>query len=206
MVRRRVIGLTGGIATGKSTVAVFLQETYGFAVLDADVYAREAVMPGSEVLQAIARRYGSEVLQADGTLDRARLGAIVFGNPRERQWLEGRIHPFVRQRFVAEIERREETVVLVVPLLFEANMTDLATEIWVVACSPEEQLARLRQRNGYSEEEARSRIEAQLPLAYKCQQADLVLDNSGDRRVWQQQIDRWLRDDLRGLEAIAPRV
>lgn len=198
MSQQHVIGLTGGIATGKSTVAAFLQETYGWPVLDADVCAREAVMPGSPVLEAIASRYGSEILQEDGTLDRSRLADVIFKDVAERKWLEGQIHPFVRQRFVEGIDRHDETVVLVVPLLFEAKMTDLVTEIWVVACSPEEQLRRLRQRNGYSEEEARSRIEAQLPLECKCQQADLVLDNSGDRQFWQRQIDRWVRERPNG--------
>ncbi|MBP0000181.1 MAG: dephospho-CoA kinase [Cyanobacteria bacterium SID2] len=198
MSQRRVIGLTGGIATGKTTVANFLVQTYGFAIFDADVFAREAVAPGSPVLQQIVDRYGREILLLDGQLDRSRLGQIVFKDPSERRWLEAQIHPDVRRRFVEGIQQANSTVVLVVPLLFEAEMTDLVSEIWVVFCPLDRQLERLQQRNGYREADARSRIEAQMPLEQKCQRANLILDNSGDRTVWQHQIRSWLEEPING--------
>lgn len=185
---QRAIGLTGGIASGKTTVARYLGEQYGFPIYDADLLAREAVAQDSPILQRVVDRYGREILQADGTLDRPRLGQVIFQRPQERRWLEAQIHPYVRQRLQTGVETAAGTVVLVVPLLLEAQMTDLVTEVWVVYCTREQQLQRLQQRNGYNEEEARSRIAAQMPLQDKCQYADLVLDNRGDATIWQQQI------------------
>ncbi len=184
----RAIGLTGGIATGKTAISNYLADTYGFPILDADIYAREAVQPGSPILESIVERYGALILLPDGNLNRPELGNIIFCNPAERQWLEQQIHPYVRRRLVEEtqsciaalnmVSQNTLTVVLVVPLLFEAKMTDLCTEIWVVYCSPEVQLERLMQRDGLSYDRASARINAQMPLAQKCQQADVVLDNS----------------------------
>lgn len=184
----RAIGLTGGIATGKTAISNYLADTYGFPILDADIYAREAVQPGSPILESIVERYGALILLPDGNLNRPELGNIIFCNPAERQWLEQQIHPYVRSRFNAATKRciaalnmvsqNTLTVVLVVPLLFEAKMTDLCTEIWVVYCSPEVQLERLMQRDGLSCDRASARINAQMPIAQKCQQADVVLDNS----------------------------
>ncbi|MEG4534109.1 dephospho-CoA kinase [Microcoleus sp. D2_18a_D3] len=220
----RRIGLTGGIATGKTAISNYLADACGFPILDADIYAREAVNPGSPILDSIVKRYGAGILLPDGNLNRPELGSIIFCNADERQWLEQQIHPYVRRRLVEETQsciaasslvsqgtqdlgtKTQETdlfyhhqklepsivekkpgfcakadtltLVLVVPLLFEANMTDLCTEIWVVYCSPEVQLERLMQRDGLSYDRANARINAQLPLAQKCQQADVVLDNS----------------------------
>ncbi len=184
----RLIGLTGGIATGKTAISNYLADACGFPILDADIYAREAVHPGSPILDSIVERYGAGILLPDGNLNRAELGNIIFCNADERQWLEQQIHPYVRRRFVEATQNciaarnpvspNTLTVVMVVPLLFEANMTDLCTEIWVVYCSPEVQLERLMQRDGWNYDRANARINAQLPLAQKCQQADVILDNS----------------------------
>lgn len=178
--QQRRIGLTGGIATGKTTVAQYLAQAQ-IPVLDADQYAREAVQPGTSVLARIVDRYGATILQADGTLDRQQLGDRVFANPHERQWLEQQIHPYVRDRFVTALTTTHHatpTLVLVIPLLFEAQMTDLVTEIWVVTCTPAQQQARLMHRNQLSPEQALARIQSQLDLAVKVQQADVVLDNT----------------------------
>ena len=184
----RAIGLTGGIATGKTAISNYLADTYKFPILDADIYAREAVHPGSPILNSIVERYGADILLLDGNLNRSELGNIIFCNPAERQWLEQQIHPDVRRRFVegtqsciaalSQVSQNTLTFVLVVPLLFEAEMTDLCTEIWVVYCSPEVQLERLMQRDGLSGDRASARINAQMPIAQKCQKADVVLDNS----------------------------
>ena len=195
----RVIGLTGGIATGKTTVSNYLADRYHFPVLDADVYAREAVQPGSPILDAIVERYGPHILLSDGNLNRAELGNIVFNNLADRQWLEQLIHPYVRQCLVAGIQscisrcssvsNDTVTVILAVPLLFEAKMADLCTEIWVVYCSPAVQLERLMQRDNLSFDRANARINTQLPLAQKCQQADVVLDNSSTLDSLLRQVD-----------------
>ena len=185
----RIIGLTGGIATGKSTVSDYLATTYNLPVLDADIYARIAVEIGSPVLDAIAHRY-CDVLLPDGTLNRQKLGEIIFNNPQERQWLEQQIHPYVRDRFVTAIkELSAQTVVLVIPLLFEAGMTDLVTEIWVVYCSYQQQLERLIQRNQLSLEHAQARINSQMPIQEKCDRSDVILDNSTTLEALLKQVD-----------------
>ena len=186
---KRIIGLTGGISTGKTTVSNYMADVYKLPVLDADVYARNAVQPGSPVLSQIAARYGNNILEPDGTLDRPQLGEIIFRNPSERRWLEDIIHPEVRDRFLAAIHQLSETIVLVVPLLFEAHMTDLVTEIWVVSCLRQQQIDRLMQRNSLNFEQASARINAQMPLAEKCQKADIILDNSSSREILLTQVD-----------------
>jgi dephospho-CoA kinase len=159
-------------------------------VLDADIYAREAVQLGSPILSEIIKRYGSSVQLPDGTLNRKRLGEIVFSNPSERLWLEQQIHPYVRDRLLAELDPLTvPTVVLVVPLLFEAGMTDLVTEIWVVSCSPEQQLKRMIERDSLSVEQALFRINSQLSLPEKVARADVVLDNSSTPKDIFQQVD-----------------
>jgi dephospho-CoA kinase len=184
-----IIGITGGIATGKSTVARYLATTCRLPVFDADLYARDAVQPGSPILDRLYQKYGGSIAQADGTLDRAKLGQIIFGNPNERRWVEQQIHPYVRQQLIDRIaESQQFPIVLVVPLLFEAKMTDLVSQVWVVYCSPDRQLARLMQRDGLSREDAIARIDAQMPLSSKCDRADVILDNSADPDVWIAQI------------------
>jgi dephospho-CoA kinase len=181
--RPRTIGLTGGIAMGKTTVSNYLADRYHLPILDADVYAREAVVVGSPVLGRIADRFPG-VLQADGSLDRAKLGAIVFAQPQERQWLEQQIHPVVRDRMQVERDQYQSAnpgrpVVLVVPLLFEAGLTRLVDEIWVIYCPREHQLQQLMRREPQlSRTQATARIDSQMPIAQKCAQADVVLDNS----------------------------
>ncbi len=195
---RRIIGLTGGIGTGKTTVSNYLAKAHQLPVLDADIYARDAVQLGSPVLSKISDRYGSGVLLPDGTLNRKRLGEIVFSNPDERQWLEQQIHPYVRDRFQSELNTLvAPTVVLVIPLLFEAGMTALVTEIWVVSCSQEQQLHRVieRDREAFpkeshlSLEQAQARLNSQLPLQEKVARADVVLDNSSTPEALFKQVD-----------------
>lgn len=190
---RRIIGLTGGIGTGKTTVSNYLTRHYHLPVLDADIYAREAVQLGSEVLEEIKERYGLSILLPDGKLDRLRLGQIVFSSPAERLWLEQRIHPYVRDRFTAQLQllnpQDYPTVVLVVPLLFEARMTDLVTEIWVVRCDQTQQFERLQFRDGLPLEQIQSRINSQMSIEKKVAQADVILDNSSTTEELLKQVD-----------------
>ena len=189
--QHRLIGLTGGIATGKSTVSKYLAEKYHIPVLDADVFAREAVKPNSDILKLIFIRYGDQVKLSDGSLDRSALGNIIFNDQEEKQWLESQIHPYVRTRFTSELEKiTAETVVLSIPLLFEANLTHLVTEIWVVFCDEATQLERLQKRNNLSLAEAQARIKNQLPLTQKIALADVVIDNNQDLTSLYQQCDR----------------
>lgn len=190
--KQRRIGLTGGIGTGKSTVARYLAERYGLPILDADVYAREAVAVGSPILGAIAARYGPGAQLEDGSLDRRRIGEIVFHDPAERRWLEQQIHPYVRQRFHQALETLPEdaTVVLAIPLLFEAGLTGLVSEIWVVACPLADQVARLKARDRLSDSQIVARIASQMDLAQKVAQADVVLDNSQTLEALYAQVDQ----------------
>ncbi len=177
---QRRIGLTGGIASGKSSVGRLLAAR-GLPLLDADVYAREALAPGSTGATAVLERYGAGVRAPGGEIDRAALGRIVFGDGAERRWLEQLVHPLVRGRFAAELEElgAEPLVVLVVPLLFEAGLETLCSEVWLVDCDETQQLQRLMARDGLGEADARARIAAQWPLARKRQLADVVLNNRG---------------------------
>lgn len=187
----RVIGLTGSIGTGKTTVSNYLANTHKLPVFDADIFAREAVEPGSPILQKIVERYGNEVILIDGNLNRQKLGNIIFNDPNERVWLEQQIHPYVRDRFLqatAELSANA-TVLFVIPLIFEANMTDLVTEIWVVFAEKETQLNRLMQRDRLTLEQANARINSQMPLAEKCEKANVILNNSSRLEHLLQQVD-----------------
>ena len=188
---QRRIGLTGGIATGKSSAGHWLATVAGLPVLDADRYAREALAPGSPGARAVLERYGVAVrepaeaapgaVEAAMVLDRSALGRIVFPNPAERRWLEQLVHPLVRARFDQQLAAQADAPVLVlmVPLLFEAGLTGLCSEVWLVDCDEDQQLQRLIARDHCSEAEARARIAAQWPLEQKRPLADCLLNNSG---------------------------
>ncbi|MBO1056360.1 MAG: dephospho-CoA kinase [Dolichospermum sp. JUN01] len=198
---KNLIGLTGGIATGKSTVANYLATTYNLPILDADIYARDAVSVGSPILSQIAEKYGKEIILSDGNLNRSKLGEIIFHQPEERYWVESVIHPYVRNCFAKAInESSANTLILVIPLLFEANLENLVNQIWVVSCSPQQQQQRLIERNNLTPEQAAARINSQLPIAEKIARADVVLDNSGNLESLLQQIDKVLLQNSALLE------
>ncbi len=191
----RIIGLTGGIATGKSTVARIL-ERQGIPVADADQIARQALALGSPIRERVLQRYGQAIQDPSGELDRRKLGRIVFADAAERAWLEAQIHPFVKARLreflkshgAAEARpsyQRSQghgppALCLMIPLLFEAGMENWASEIWVVICTPEQQRQRLALRDPLlTPAEIEARLSSQWPLAEKVRRADVVLDNSG---------------------------
>ena len=187
---QRRIGLTGGIASGKSSVGRFLEQQ-GIAVLDADLYAHEALAPGTPATRAVLERYGAKIQSAlSKGLDRAALGSIVFSDPQERTWLEAQLHPLVRQRFDQELQThgRERVVALMIPLLFEAGLESLCSEVWVVHCSPTQQRQRLMTRNRLSPEEAEQRIRAQWPMDRKTELADCVIKNGSMPLSWTSQV------------------
>lgn len=187
---KRIIGLTGGIATGKTTVSDYLANNYGLSILDADIYAKEAVEINSPILETIKKRYGDPICLENGKLNRQKLGSIIFNDSREKQWLESQIHPYVRQRFKQEINQsQEKVIVLDIPLLFESNLTYLVTETWVVYCSYDQQLKRLMTRNHLTPEEAISRIKSQLSIEEKAKMSDIILDNSSTLENLYEQID-----------------
>jgi len=190
---QRIIGLTGGIGMGKTTISTYLSDVHKLPVLDADLYAREAVEPGSAVLTEIVERYGSGVLLSNGFLDRKRLGEIIFDSLAERLWLEQRVHPYVRDRLEKNLQalsaQHYSTIILVIPLLFEARMTDLVTEIWVVRCPQTRQIELLMQRDRLTLEQAKARISSQMPIERKVSRADIVIENSADLEYLFRQVD-----------------
>ncbi|WP_017294295.1 dephospho-CoA kinase [Geminocystis herdmanii] len=174
-----IIGLTGGIATGKSTVSNYLQEKYAIPVLDADIIARDAVKINSSIYYNIIDRYGENILLNDGNLNRNKLGNIIFNNYAEKIWLESKIHPFVRDSFERKIQELSNPIIILsIPLLFEANMTDLVDQIWVINCDFATQLDRLKSRNNLTQKQAVDRINSQMPLSEKVKKADIVIDNN----------------------------
>lgn len=181
------VGLTGGIACGKTAVANLLAERYGATLIDADQLAREVVEPGRPAYRQIVDHFGPKVLKADNTLDRKRLAALVFADPIERAKLEAMVHPRVRElarNKVASLAalpalQRPRLVVEAVPLLFEVGLEQEFDEVWVVGCAREQQIQRLMARDGISREDAMARLNAQWPLENKVERADRVIDNSG---------------------------
>lgn len=198
-----VIGLTGGIATGKSTVSRMLREM-GAWVIDADVAAHRAVAPGQPALQAIAEAFGAEMIREDGTLDRGRLAQRVFRDEEALQRLNAIVHPQVRRLMFAELEeaRRasERAVVLDVPLLIEGGLYKQVDQVWLVYVDEQEQLRRLMAREGYGKEEAKRRLRAQWPIEQKRAYADVIIDNRGDEQRTRQHVaELWRRIKEQGL-------
>ena len=176
-----IVALTGGIACGKSTVAQMLREC-GAYIVDADEISRGLTAPGGAGLKEVRRIFGPEVFAPDGTLNRAALGQIVFGNDGARQKLNAALHPLIRQEMErqarAGMECGAQVVVLDVPLLFEAGMQDMAQLVACVHCPEEIQILRMKSRNGYSREEAISRIRSQWPLSEKMRLSDLLISTN----------------------------
>jgi dephospho-CoA kinase len=197
-----VIGLTGGIASGKSTVSAMLMEK-GITVIDADLEARLAVEKGEEAYDGIVSRFGTEILQSNGEIDRAKLGAIIFHNEEERLALNAIVHPAVRKRMLEKkeqaIQKGEQLVVLDIPLLFESKLEHLADKTLLVYTDRETQLRRLMNRNSLSEEEAEARINSQMPLSEKVRLADAVINNNGTIEETKEQLlgllDQWLPEE-----------
>ncbi|UQZ35947.1 dephospho-CoA kinase [Paenibacillus sp. PK3_47] len=187
-----IMGLTGGIASGKSTVSALFAGK-GARLVDADVIAREVMLPGHPVLAAAVQAFGSGILQGDGTLDRARLGEIVFRDPGARQKLNDLTHPAIRkeikdQMYTWESQNPQGLVIVDIPLLYESQLESLFERVTVVYVPREVQLTRLMERNGLSREQAEGRLNAQMDIEEKRSRADYVIDNSGDLAHTEQQV------------------
>ena len=190
----RIIGLTGGIACGKSTVSNVLKDC-GARIVDADAIAHELSRPNQPIFHTYVELFGPEIVTPEGTLDRAEIAQRVFSDTVLRDKMNARVHPIIRaaaeDRLDAAHMDGTAVVVLDVPLLFEAGWDALTNDTWVVALPPEEQLARLLARDHTMDEaEARARIAAQMPLAEKCMRADVVIDNSGTREETKERVEK----------------
>lgn len=187
----KIIGLTGGIATGKTTVARFLEQL-GAVVVDADQLSRDAVAPGSPALASVVELFGPAVVAVDGSLDRQAVRGLIFGDNVKRKQLEAILHPAIKalavQRLAEARTSGAEVAVYMAPLLIEAQATDRVDEVWVVTLRPEVQLERLMARDHCSREQAKQIITAQMPLAEKEGYGIVVIDNSGTLEETRQQV------------------
>jgi len=197
----QVIGLTGGIASGKSTVARIL-ERLGAVIIDADLLSREAVLPGTPAHDAIVAEFGPEILLQDATIDRKALGRIIFASTEARRRLEAITHPAIArlaEERIAEARRSDAPVTFyVAPLLIEAGAANRVDDIWVVYADRETQIARLTERDHIRREEAEQRLAAQIPMEEKAAYGSAVIDNRGtpeetERQVtalWKERIEK----------------
>jgi dephospho-CoA kinase len=197
-----VVGLTGGISTGKSTVSNLLRSK-DLPIVDADVIARQVVEPGSSSLSQIVKTFGPEVLQDDGSLDRKKLGSIVFNDEEKRKKLNGIVHPAVRKAMLLGVVKYwmagHKVCVVDVPLLIESGLWRFVATTVVVYCDPETQLTRLMKRDGSTREEASSRLNSQKPITEKLQYADYVIDNSGNQDQLRKNVDEFVEKVNHGV-------
>ncbi|MDT8859429.1 dephospho-CoA kinase [Alkalihalobacillus sp. MEB130] len=191
-----LIGLTGGIASGKSTVSKMIQAK-GIPIIDADQIAREVVEPGTKALQLISEHFGQGVLNEDGTLARKKLGAIIFEQPKERDILNQIVHPAVRNRMNElkdqYIHEGHQTIVFDIPLLYESDLFSLVDKVLLVFVDEATQLLRLVARDQAGESDARRRISSQIPLKQKRKRADAIIDNSGTIEETKNQLETIFR-------------
>lgn len=193
----KVIGLTGGIASGKSTVSELLS-VFGFKVVDADKAAREAVKKGSKGLAQVREVFGDEAIDENGEMNRRYMGDLVFNHPEKRLELNAIIHPIVRD--IMEEEKQEYlkqgyNVIMDIPLLFENELENTVDEVWVVYTSESIQMDRLMQRNNLSLEDVKARVYSQISIDKKSRMADHVIDNLGDKLELKQNLERLLEEE-----------
>lgn len=191
----RIIGLTGGIASGKSTVTSYLKEK-GYPVIDADRVVRDLQAPGGALYRVLVDHFGREILDASGELDRVVLGQRIFSNPSERDWSNRVQGQLIREALAKARDRQaaqSDLFFMDIPLLIEQGYEGWFDAVWLVAVSKETQLKRLMERNHLSERQAKERIVAQMPLDEKRAHADLVLDNNGDLTALYAQLDAALK-------------
>ncbi|MCI1590157.1 dephospho-CoA kinase [Heyndrickxia oleronia] len=188
----KIIGLTGGIASGKSTVSNLLRRK-GFAIVDADIAARKVVEIGKDAYKQIVEAFGPEILQQDQNLDRKKLGTIVFHDEEKRLMLNQIVHPAVREYMQKEketaLKQGKETVIMDIPLLFESNLGFMVDQTILVYVEQSIQLQRLMDRNQFTEAEAMARIQSQMPLEEKIEKSDAVINNNGTIDETEQQLN-----------------
>lgn len=193
------VGLTGGIASGKSTVAAILKR-WGYQVLSADALAHQAIEKGTPGYESVIKRFGKDVLSANGEINRQALGELIFTNRSSREWLEQLIHPIVIAAIRAEIalgaQQGLKFLIVEVPLLFEAGLCDLFDLIWVVSIDPEEQVRRVCQRDRLTEDQAKLRLASQMRAQERESRADTIIYNN----LGQKELEAQVRDLLKTLE------
>ncbi|ENC6720237.1 dephospho-CoA kinase [Vibrio harveyi] len=176
-----VIGLTGGIASGKTTVANLFKQQFKIDIVDADIVAREVVEPGTPGLNAIIEHFGTDIVRDDQTLDRAKLREKIFSNPEEKAWVNGLLHPMIREKMIEDLEQvTSDYALLVVPLLVENKLDSLCDRILVVDVEPQTQISRTVKRDNVSEEQAKAILASQASREQRLAMADDVVKNNPD--------------------------
>ncbi len=194
--KQRRIAITGGIASGKTRVGDFLYQAKQWPILDADVYAHEALNPTSKISKKVLLRYGNQIIEKSKKnhqiINRKALAQIVFQNNNEKNWLEAIIHPFINKRIAEELEKFKSSsvILLIIPLLFEKNYTSICSEILFIDCSRPKQIERLQKRDKLSIDQANQRIDAQWDNSFKKQFVDFIIDNSNDDDSWKEQLKK----------------
>ena len=194
--KQRRIGITGGIASGKTMIGDFLFQAKQWPIVDADLYAHEALSAESQIAKKVLLRHGSKIIQNssknDQIINRKALAKIIFQNDIEKNWLEGIIHPFVNKRIEEELEKLKPNsiVILIIPLLFEKNYSGICSEICYIDCSRSMQLKRLQSRDQISLEEANQIIDAQWENALKKEFSDHIINNSNNDETWKVQLKK----------------
>ena len=187
--QQRRIGLTGGIASGKSTIANYIKKYRDIPILDADQYSKELIKPKSSSYEKVLAYFGPQIVDEHSSgneINRSLLKKIIFENSIHRKWIQNLLHPLIKEKMIEEcnVYINNKIILLVIPLLFEAKFEDICTEIWLVKCSELEQIQRLIRRDKISEETARKIIKLQLTFEAKTEFSDVILDNSDDRNGW----------------------
>ncbi|MGX7162747.1 dephospho-CoA kinase [Enterococcus massiliensis] len=189
---KKILGVTGGIATGKSTV-VDIFRAHGFPIIDGDLIAREVVVPNSPGLAAIVGSFGKEILTEEGTLDRKKLGRIVFQEEEKLNLLNQVLNPFIRSEILRQLQEAEAPLVIAdIPLLFEGHYDQYVDQVAVVYLPESLQVQRLMERDNFSQESAMQRIRSQMPINEKRNRADIVFDNQGTRQQTKKIVEDWL--------------
>ena len=193
--KQRRIGLTGGIASGKSTIAKYIKEYIDIPILDADQYSKDLIKPKSNSYKKVIAYFGPQIVDeysSENQINRELLKKIIFENSIHRTWIQNLLHPLIKEKMIEKCNqfKKNKILLLVIPLLFEARFTDLCTEIWLVKCPREIQKKRLMSRNKISDNEAEKIINLQLNFEDKSKLSDVILDNSDDKKVWMNRIQK----------------
>ena len=193
--KQRRIGLTGGIASGKSTIAKYIKEYIDIPILDADQYSKDLIKPKSNCYKKVVAYFGPQIVDQhspENEINRALLKKIIFENSIHRKWIQNLLHPLIKEKMIEKCNQfdKNKILLLVIPLLFEAKFTDICTEIWLVKCLKEVQKKRLMKRNIISENEAEKIINLQLNFEDKSKLSDVILDNSDNKQLWKNTIKK----------------
>ena len=186
---QRRIGLTGGIASGKSTITNYIRTNKKIPILDADNLSRQLIKPNTFGYKKILDYFGNQIIDKyspEKAINKKLLRKIIFEDAKDREWIQNLLHPLIKEKMIKECNqyKNDKIILLVVPLLFEAKFEDICTEIWLVKCTELEQMQRLVRRDKISEEEARKILKLQLTFEAKKEFSDVILDNSDDRNRW----------------------